>query len=110
MQAPTIKIKGKEIVARKPLLGVWREIILFNRDHKEQEINFAEDFELYETMLDIYCKCFNHREVTPETVEQAMPTDEFMVKFYEATGWIGYLYLNKIAKLPEKNAGAATTN
>ncbi len=109
MQTPSIKIKGKEISARKPSLGVWREIILFNREHKEQEVNFAEDFELYESMLDIYCKCFNHKEVTPETVEQNLPTDEFVSKFYEATGWVGYLYLNKIAKLSEKNSEAATT-
>jgi len=108
METPKLNIDGKSVSAKKPTLGVWRKIVVFNTNYESIQ-DLHKNMEAYEAMLDLLVDCYNRPEVTPESLEKNIPLDEFMEKFYQATGWVGTLIAGKMANIPEKNAEAATT-
>lgn len=95
MKNPVLVLDGKEYIAKAPKAKIWREILAFDKNKKDLDI---EDFIL------AHCKILaSIFDVDAEEIEDKAALEDIVSLYQQCFVWITGLITRKMNELPDEN-------
>lgn len=101
MKMPQMKVNGKTITPNPPKMVVWRRYLAFY----EQDKTHMSVEEFLDAHVGLIVLAFGRKEVTQETVDDALEISEVVPFTREIFSWLQEQIFAKLDKLPNAEAG-----